>query len=138
MIELAQASNPAADFKVMDCRDIPQLNKKYDGLMCGFGLPYLSKEESLQLIRDAAELLHPSGIFYLSTMEDDYQKSGFKRGSSGEGPQIYIHFHQADYLTKGLEDSGFEILDLRRKEYPGPGEELTKDLIIVAALTHQT
>jgi 23S rRNA G2069 N7-methylase RlmK/C1962 C5-methylase RlmI len=46
--------------------------------MCGFCLPYLSKEEAVKLIRDAAAILNPDGVFYISTMEDDYSKSDFK------------------------------------------------------------
>ena len=42
MIGLAKINNPSGDFQVMDCREIGKLNKRYDGIMCGFGLTYLS------------------------------------------------------------------------------------------------
>ena len=84
MIELAKINNPTAEFQLMDCRDIGMLEKKYDAIMCGFCLPYLSKEESIKLIADSSKILKPQGIFYLSTMEDDYNKSGFKKGSGGD------------------------------------------------------
>ena len=31
---------------------------------------------------------------------DDYSLSGFKKGSTGD--EIYMHYHQADYLTEAL------------------------------------
>ena len=78
MIKLARVNNPTAQFKIMDCRDILAIEQKFDGVICGFCLPYLSKIDALKLVKDIAQLLNPNGLFYLSTMEDDYDKSGFQ------------------------------------------------------------
>lgn len=131
MIELAKKNNPQAEFQVMDCRDIGRLHKSYDAIMCGFALPYLTKEEAVKLIRDASGLLHPGGVLYISTMEDDYSRSRLMRSSSGED-EVFIHYHQADYLTQALAESGFTILDLQRKVYPAHDGTTTTDLVIVA------
>lgn len=129
MIELAKINNPTADFEFMDCRAIASLSQKYDGILCGFGLPYLSKEEAIQFIKDASQKLNKNGILYISTMEDDNSKSGFKTGSTGD--KMYQNFHQADYLSATLEKNGFSIIHLERKEYIH-NEEKTIDLIIIA------
>lgn len=65
MIALAQKNNPTAQFEVMDARNILKLNKTYDGIIVGFCLPYLTGEESIQLISDASTLLNKNGILYL-------------------------------------------------------------------------
>lgn len=130
MIELAKVNNPIAEFQLMDCRLMDLLNKNYDGIMCGFCLPYLSKEEAIMLIRDAASILNPKGVLYISTMEDDYEKSAFKKGSAGD--EIFMHYHQANYLTATLTENGFTILDLQRKVYPNQDGSKTTDLIIIA------
>ncbi len=130
MIELAKINNPAAQFKLMDCRDIGMLDQKYDAIMCGFCLPYLSKEESIKLIKDTAILLKPNGVFYLSTMEDDYSKSGIQTNSGGD--QLYMYFHQADYLSRALEENGFEIIELKRQDFPTKDGTKTTDLLIIA------
>ncbi len=130
MIDLAKINNPAAEFQLMDCRDIGMIEKKYNAIMCGFCLPYLSKEESLKLISDASKLLKADGVMYLSTMEDDYSKSGFKKGSSGD--EIFMHYHQADYLTSALKENDFKIIDLQRKDYPEQDGTTTKDLVIIS------
>lgn len=132
MIDLAKANNPMAEFRLMDCRDISKLEESYDAIMGGFCLPYLSKEESLKLIHDASELLKPNGVIYLSTMEDDYNKSGFKASSSGGPDKLYIYYHQADYLTNALKKYGFKILDLQRRAYPEENGTSTTDLLILA------
>jgi len=130
MIELAKTNNPRADFIVMDCRNIAMLDKHYDAILCGFCLPYLSKEESIKLISDATLLLKPQGILYLSTMEDDYNKSGIQTNSHGD--QTYMYFHQADYLTQTLEGNGFKIIEITRQDYPTKEETKTTDLLILA------
>jgi 2-polyprenyl-3-methyl-5-hydroxy-6-metoxy-1,4-benzoquinol methylase len=130
MIELAKINNPGAHFEVMDAKTIGQLPQKYHAIMCGFCLPYLNKTEALQLIRDAAHLLLPGGVCYLSTMENDYDKSAIQRASSGD--EMFIHFHEAAYLVHALEENGFNILDIQRKVYPdGHGSE-TIDLVVIA------
>jgi len=130
MIELARINNPKAEFQLMDCRDIGMLDKKFDGIIGGFCLPYLPKDESLKIIRDASGLLKTNGILYLSTMEDDYNKSGFQKGSSGD--EIFIHYHQADYLIQALNESNFKIIEVRRKNYTSDDGTSTVDLVIIA------
>ena len=132
MVELAKVNIPTADFLLMDCRDISSINKKFDAIMCGFCLPYLSREESAKLIADASELLNPSGIIYLSTMEGDYDKSGFEKPSFSNQSKIFVHYHQANFLTKALADSGFTIIDIQRQEYPEQDGTITTDMIFLA------
>lgn len=133
MIELAKLNNPSATFQLLDSRDIKSLNKRYDAIMCGFILPYLSKEETEQLIKDVALILNSQGIIYMSTMEDDYSKSGFKKGSTGD--EIFMHYHQADYLIDALKASGFKMIDLQRKIYDAADKTKTVDLILIAQLS---
>lgn len=129
MIELAKINNPKATFELLDCRAIPTLIKKFDAILCGFGLPYLSKKEAIQFIKDSSKQLNKNGVLYISTIEDDNSKSGFKTGSTGD--QMFQNFHQADYLTKALEENGFSIIHIERKEYIH-NQEKTIDLIIIA------
>lgn len=129
MIELAKINNPTAAFSLLDFREIKSLNKRFDAIMCGFGLPYLSKNEAIRFIADSVHVLNPGGILYLSTMEDDNSKSRFQKGSSGD--KIFMNYHEAGYLTEALEDNGFKIIDLQRKNYLH-NEQDTTDLILIA------
>lgn len=131
MIELAKMNNPSAHFKIMDGRNIHSLDKKFDAIMCGFCLPYFSKEETIQFILDTSRLLNPEGIIYLSTMEGDYSTSTFKRGSSGD--EIFMHYYSSDFLEKELIQNHFQIIHSERKKYLH-NEEETTDLILIAQL----
>ena len=129
MIELGKKNSPNADFDLLDLREIKKLGKKFDAIMCGFGLPYLSKQEAIQLIADSAQILNPHGTIYISTMEDHNSRSRFQKGSSGD--EVFINYHQADYLTESLENNGFKIIATQRKNYLHNQQDTT-DLIIIA------
>ena len=131
MLDLAAVNNPEAEFRLMDCRDLSSTEGQYDAIMCGFGLPYLSEEEAIKLIQDSALHLNSGGVLYLSTMEEDEQnKSGIRRSSSGD--ELYQYYHQAAYLTDALRESGFTILSLQRIGYPANDDTTVTDLVIVA------
>jgi 2-polyprenyl-3-methyl-5-hydroxy-6-metoxy-1,4-benzoquinol methylase len=132
MLELARENNPAAHFIKLDCRNILNLQKKFDGIMCGFCLPYLSKDEAGQFISDASALLNLNGILYISTMEGDYSKSGYQGSKDGSSEQMYIYYHQENYLSAALVKNGFSILNLTRQKFPEADGSETIDLVIIA------
>lgn len=130
MLAIAQQNAPNAHFQKMDCRQIGSLAARFDGIMCGFCLPYLSVDEVTKLIADAAQLLHVGGVLYLSTMEDDYSRSGL--ATSSKGDSLWMHYYEGERLTNLLEAHGFELLETHRKCYTPPGGKDTTDLIIIA------
>lgn len=131
MLELAQANNPAARFQLMDCRDIGTLDQKFQGITCGFCLPYLTPEEAAELIADVSRLLLPGGAFYLSTMEEN-EESKSRYQTSGTGDQVYVHYHREDHLTNALLEHHFELIG--RKHFTAPDRDgiLITDLILVS------
>ena len=129
MIEVAKINCPTATFQIMDCRQSSVLHKKFDAVMAGFCLPYLAKDEVLDLFQSVNDLLSAEGIFYLSTMDGNHSKSGIQKSSSGE--EVFIHYYDDGFLKGALVGNGFEIIktwiqpDLTQKQE-------TTDLIILA------
>lgn len=130
MIELAQKNNPQAHFKVMDAREISSVTKTFDGVVCGFILPYLSREDTAKLIKDCAALLNPGGILYFSAIEGPYEKSGFETGSDLEN-KLYVYYHPEKYLLELLQANGFELVRLNRIHYP-KGDLVDTHLVFMA------
>jgi 2-polyprenyl-3-methyl-5-hydroxy-6-metoxy-1,4-benzoquinol methylase len=130
MIELAKQNCPTADFKIMDCRELHTITEKYDGIMCGFCMPYLSKEDCAKFITDASNLLNKHGVIYFSTIEGNYDQSGFEAGSSGD--KSYVYYHQADYLQQQLNYNDFELIELERILYPKTANVISTHLIFIA------
>lgn len=132
MLEIAKQHNPSASFKLLDCKDIDLLERTYDGIMCSFAFPYLSKEEVHAFVKDVTKVIKKEGVIYISTMEDDNLNSGWESGSTGD--KIFMNYHEAEYIISNLKENNFEIIDLSRITYPGKGDKMIVDLIIIAKL----
>lgn len=111
MIELAKKNNPNAEFRVMDCREIGQLEEKYEGIIAGFCLPYLNDEEVKIFLKDAHHLLHKNGFLYFSFVEGSPDQSGFKKGTAG---RVYFHFHLLNDIKSLLTKRGFKEINVKK------------------------
>ena len=130
MAAIAELNNPQAIFKVMDCRVVFPHVQNVDGIVCGFGLPYLNKEDAVKLIADAAGSLNDDGVLYISTMENDYSNSKIEVSSSGEY-ETQMYYHEAAYLKKAMIDSGLQVkLEERLKTVDKKGNDVV-DLILI-------
>ncbi|GEM_PF-206240 len=109
MIELARRNNPTAHFAVMDSRSIHTLDTKYDSIIGGFCLPYLSHAESNKLIADAYHLLHDNGLLYLSFVEGSPEQSDFKTGAAG---RVYFNYHDLNDLKTQLIKTNFDDIKI--------------------------
>lgn len=132
MLALAKTNCPNATTQLLDLRSIAQLNKRFNAIVCAFGFPYLTKDEAIHFISDAASLLLSDGMIYLSTMEDEYSLSGIQTSNKGE--EIYMYFHEASYLKGALESKGFHlVLEERIRTTDLKGKEVV-DLILIAKI----
>ena len=130
MIELARINNPKATFEIMDIRKISELKMKYDGIVCGFCLPYLSQTDSEKLIFDANNLLNESGLIYISFVEGDPNKSHFQ--TAGSGDRSYFYFHKLETSKKQLIENGFGEIAVTKLEYKKSESQKEQHTIITA------
>lgn len=130
MIAIAKSLNPEATFEVMDCREINKIDSKFDAVLCGFCLPYLSRQEAIKLITDSAVKLNAKGVIYISTMEDNNSKSGYVSGSTGD--KIFMNYHECSYLTEALRNENFEVVYEKHLPLAADPENITKDLVLIA------
>lgn len=115
MIALAKKNNPTATFSVMDCREIGQLNTKFDAIICGFCIPYLAQTDCEKLIAHSHHLLTKNGLIYISFVEGDYQASAFKVGSSGH--RSYFYYHSLAELKLLLHQNRFQNIETVKVTY---------------------
>ncbi|MGZ3864991.1 MAG: class I SAM-dependent DNA methyltransferase [Bacteroidia bacterium] len=130
MISLAKEINPSANCVVLDCRNLDSLREKFDGFVCGFCIPYLSKEDCEKLIRDFSGLSNPGAVIYLSAIEGDYDDSGFETSSGGD--KCYVYYHSEDFLRQMFEKNGFSIKNVSRKSFSQSAHKSNTHLIILA------
>lgn len=129
MIAIAQQLNPSASFTVMDIRNIDMLQNKYDGIVCGFGLPYLSEKESDKLIADCYNLLNVNGWIYLSFVDGDPAQSHFQTNKSGD--RVYLNYHRVNHLKAKLTESQFEDLKTFEVEYQKLGKDPEMHTVLI-------
>lgn len=131
MLEIAKKNNPSADCILKDIRKVKTIEKKFDAVICGFCLPYLSRQETEKLFKDISGILHKTGLLYVSTMEDSYTRSGIQRSSSKED-ELFIFYYEAEYLKDLLERNGFEILYEEMIQQPKDQRSSGQDIVLIA------
>lgn len=129
MISLAKQNNPTAHFEVMDVRQISNLELKFDGIVCGFCLPYLFQDESVKFISASYELLNEDGILYVSFVEGDPERSGFQVSKSGD--RVYFNYYSLWWLSDQFMKNGFNIIQQFNVDYKRSEIDVEKHIILV-------
>jgi 2-polyprenyl-3-methyl-5-hydroxy-6-metoxy-1,4-benzoquinol methylase len=130
MVELAQEAVPAARFALHDCRRLGALRRRFDGIICAFGLPYLSEPEAAAFIQTAAEILEPEGVLYLSTMLGRAEDSGAQKTTTGD--EVFVYYHSENQILDLVRACGFSLISHRRLASPSAASKPTTDLILIA------
>jgi len=115
MIEKARGYLPDTDLKVMDCREISGLNTKFDGIICGFVIPYLTLPDCAQLFADCSKLLHNNGLLYISFVPGD--KEEILLLGEDQNEKMYFYVYVSEQIENLLELNSFEKISLFDKEY---------------------
>ena len=130
MIELARINNPTANFKVMDCRNIDKITSKFNGIICGFCIPYLSHTDCINFLTDSFGLLSEKGIIYLSFVEGDYNNSGYLSASTGD--RTYFYYHNSEDIQKVLMENNFTINHELKVDFRKRDGEMEEHTILIA------
>ncbi len=130
MLALAVKNNPRIEAMVLDGRQLHQIQRTFDGIVCGFVIPYLSESDLSQFIANCANLLNERGVLYLSYVEGDYEQSGFVASSTGD--RSYFHFYAFNEIKRLLEQNNLTIEDKREIEYKKTDDHHEIHTIIIA------
>tara|TARA_R110001592_G_scaffold237306_6_gene496242 strand:+ start:57491 stop:58126 length:636 start_codon:yes stop_codon:yes gene_type:complete len=109
MVALAQKNNPTAEFKVFDARNLHSIKGTFNAIVCGFTMPYLSHNDCMKFFTDCYNVLHHSGILFLSFVDGDYNQSGYINGSTGD--RAYFYYHNQTTIINELKKQLFVVLD---------------------------
>lgn len=131
MLVHARQINPKARFQNLACADIRSIQQSFDGILCGFVIPYLAKEEVEKLIADCARILNEDGLILISGNLGDYEQSQKQNASTGEGPQLYSFNYSMDFLEKTLRSNGFRVLKSFEYHHSYDGFE-AEEMVVIA------
>lgn len=131
MVQLATINNPEATCLVLDARNLEEIKTTFDAVVCGFCLPYLSVTECENLFSSVANILKPKGLFYCSTINGNYEKSGFELNSSGtDGMQVY--YYSMPELEPLLLKNNFDMVFRELLPYQKSNGQKEEHLIFIA------
>lgn len=130
MIELARKNNPSARFDVMDARDIGNIKTKFDAVICGFCLPFLSPADGLKMLKDAAALLNPKGLIYISFVHGDPRDSDYRTGSTGD--KVYFHYCDKEELKAQFQSDNLQVIKLFELLYNPSESRMETHTIMIA------
>lgn len=130
MIKRAESNVPQVKFEVLDCRKMSSMKQQFDGIVCGFTLPYLSKEDRLKLVSDCTELLSNKGVLYLSYVAGNQTEPVCM--TDKEGNSLYFFYHQTEELKKELEMYGFQLIDIISLIYKKKEDVEEEHTVIIA------
>ena len=108
MIAIARKLNPDARFEVRDAEHIGAFDQRFDAVVCGFVIPYLSENGLNAMIASVYENLTTKGIFYLSFVEGDPSASGPVKNSLGD--TVVFRYYETQSLVDRISASGFHLL----------------------------
>ena len=129
MISLAQSHLPQGHFQVMDCRQMNFSAGTFDGVVCGFCIPYLDSVELENFFKDIAVMLKEGGILYVSFVEGDAENSGFITGSTGD--RTYFFYHDLHWINQLTESIGFKQIKTLKIEYHKANQEVQWHTVLI-------
>jgi 2-polyprenyl-3-methyl-5-hydroxy-6-metoxy-1,4-benzoquinol methylase len=133
MVELAKINNPNSKYNVLDCRNLETINQKFNGIICGFCLPYLTPVECEKLILDCYLLLNTKGIIYLSFVEGNPLSSTFQTNSLGN--RVFFNFHDLKLIIDLLEKFKFKETIVSKVDFKRSEKENETHTIIISRKT---
>ena len=131
MIELAKTNLSKSVFEVLDVRQLNQHPFKYNAIIAGFVIPYLTEAESFKLIENCKNQLLSKGKLYLSFVDGQISQSGYISGSTGD--RMYFNYHSTQSIKAELKKQNFSILKIVGVDYP-KGNDIEIHTIIMAEI----
>ena len=129
MVELAKQNNPTVNFQILDIKNLSELRSQFDGIVAGFILNYLTKQEVINFLSAAKKMPLKNGLIYISFMEAEEINSGIKSSSTGEY-HLYINYFSKQNIETILTDLNFEII--YSEEIPSQSLPSKNDLVLIA------
>jgi ubiquinone/menaquinone biosynthesis C-methylase UbiE len=128
MLEIARNELKEDDFICADLRSLPDLQKKYDIIICAFAIPYLTQNEVFDLIKRINDLIKENGVIYISFMQGD--KSGYEEMGFSGRHKTKVERHDKKNIYHELTKYNFALLNEIIQDYTEPDGSVTQDIIV--------
>jgi len=127
MVSLARAHVPSGDFRVGDIRDLSGLGT-FDVVIASFCIVHITPEEARGVIKEAASLLAPGGVLYLSFMVG--KKDGYDTASFSGGGKLHFTYHDPEAVNGWLAENQLTVVETHLSDYPEEDGSITTDTFL--------
>lgn len=114
----------------------------FDAAVLGFGIPYLSTEETKKCLLNTGNNLKDGGVFYLNFMDVRTDSEGnrpesaevvqMEKVSFGGDNLFEIHYHNKEVVARYMKEAGFKIVKTYELPYTEMDGSITTDVVYIA------
>lgn len=137
MLKVARSHLPEAELIEHDICSF-DLGRKFDAVINGFGLPYLSPEDALRHFSTVYSHLKENGLYYLSFMNvNEERHPGMKSYTQDEHPSfnpsayITVTYHSQEVILRQLQETGFTLVKRWNLDYRESDGSITTDVVMI-------
>lgn len=131
MLNIAKEKVPNCNFEIMDITKITYPDDSYDGIISNCSLFHIPVEELHKTLKSFKRVLKPDGKLLLILQEGNGET--MVEEPYRPGIYIYIKYFSKNEIQKLLQEYGFEIDYLLKKESPNMLELGNKKLIVLSS-----
>ena len=131
MLNIAKEKVPNCNFEIMDITKITYPDDSYDGIISNCSLFHIPVEELPKTLKSFKRVLKPDGKLLLILQEGNGET--MVEEPYRPGIYIYIKYFSKNEIQKLLQEYGFEIDYLLKKESPNMLELGNKKLIVLSS-----
>lgn len=129
MLEIAKSKLKVGDFYKADMLHMEITPKKYDLIICAFGLPYINHTQIKQFVSQLDIYAHDHTTIYISCMQGE--TSGLEAMSFANGEEVFVYHHTKQNVEQHFNDFGYSLIDYRELDYIEPNGSVTIDMVFV-------
>lgn len=134
MLTVAKKEIPDGKFIEHSIIDF-KAEEKFDACVLGFGIPYLTSNETEACIKNAAGNMKSGGVFYISfmnTKNDETEVVQMEKTSFGGDNLFEIHYHNKNTVEKYIREAGMKILKEYVLDYLESDGSISKGIVFIA------
>lgn len=113
MINIAKREVSEADFKVLDMRDVGELEGDFDGIFMQASLLHIPKNEALDVLTKIKTKLKPGGLLYIAVKEvkpNRPDEEVVKESDYGYEYERFFSYYKMEELENYLNTLGLKII----------------------------
>ena len=133
MIAEARKRYPNVKIKKMDMTNISFPNQIFDGILSNCSLMHIPLELLSQTLQGFKRILKPKGKLLLIVLEGNGEEMVEEPYRQGLDIHDYTKYFTAEEISKILNDNGFKVDEIEKRETESGNELAGKELVVYAS-----